>query len=82
MTVCGMQLAVELVVKSWRLFIDFYRNIKYYSYMNPYFKTIPQFSFGTGNKDNTVLITAGMDGDEYASIEAAYKIVNFLGKTK
>ena len=50
--------------------------------MNPYFKTIPQFSFGTGDKDNTVLITAGMDGDEYASIEATYKIANFLSKSQ
>lgn len=50
--------------------------------MQNYLKTLPHSFIGSGNKDNTVTITAGMDGDEYASIEAAYKLIEILKETK
>ncbi|MBU0976089.1 MAG: succinylglutamate desuccinylase/aspartoacylase family protein [Patescibacteria group bacterium] len=42
---------------------------------------IPVSIFGSGPKAKTICITAGMDGDEYASIEAAYALIKkYSGK--
>ena len=48
------------------------------------FKTIhiPVADFQIDNPDKTILITAGMDGDEYASIKAAYNLIHFYSKKK
>lgn len=43
--------------------------------------SIPVAQLGSG-AGKTILITAGLDGDEYAGIEAAYTLIDHYAKTK
>lgn len=43
---------------------------------------VPVFEIGQADKEKTLLVTAGMDGDEYASIDAAYRLIEEYSNKK